>query len=52
MEPRLALLAGGDRFEDFYDKIGVSIDIFRTQLTGGWLFNYVDAFRSASLPPG
>ncbi len=49
MEPRLALLAGGDRFEDFYDKIGVSIDIFRTQLTGGWLFNYVDAFRSAGV---
>jgi glycosyltransferase involved in cell wall biosynthesis len=45
-QPTVALLAGGDRFEDYYDRIGVSIETFRTQLTGGWLFKYVDAFRS------
>ncbi len=49
-QPTVALLAGGgDRLEDFYDKIGVSIEGFRTQLTGGWLFNYVDAFRSVGV---
>jgi glycosyltransferase involved in cell wall biosynthesis len=43
------LLAGGDQFEDFFDKIGVSFEIFRTQTTGGWLFNYVDALRGAGV---
>lgn len=48
-ERTVALLAGGDRFEDFFDKIGVSFEIFRTQTTGGWLFNYVDALRGAGV---
>ena len=30
---------GGDRFEDFFDKIGVSLETFRDEFTGGWLFN-------------
>ena len=47
--PTVALLAGGDRFEDYYDKIGVSIETFQTQLTGGWLFKYVDALRSVGV---
>jgi glycosyltransferase involved in cell wall biosynthesis len=45
----VALLAGGDRFEDFFDKIGVSLDVFRDELTGGWLFNYVTALRLAGV---
>src|SRR5688500_13901205 len=48
-QPTVALLAGGDRFEDYYDKIGVSIETFRSQLTGGWLFKYVDALRSVGV---
>lgn len=48
-EPTVALLAAGDRFEDFHDKIGVSIETFRTELTGGWLFNYVEALRSSGV---
>jgi hypothetical protein len=31
----VGLLAGGDCFEDFYDKIGVSIEDFRTRHSGG-----------------
>ncbi len=45
----MALLPWGDRFETFHDKIGVSLDSFRTELTGGWLFNYVEALRSAGV---
>lgn len=47
--PTVALLAAGDRFEDFHDKIGISFETFRTELTGGWLFNYVEALRSAGV---
>jgi len=43
--PRLALLPWGDLIEDFLDEIGVSIEDFSTQMTGGWLFGYVDALR-------
>src|SRR5215207_2193325 len=39
----LAVIPGGDRFEDFFDKIGVSLETFRHEFTGGWLFNYVRA---------
>jgi len=41
----IALIPAGDRFEDFFDKIGVSLDTFRDELTGGWLFNYIKALR-------
>jgi len=39
----VALLPAGDRFEDFFDKIGVTLETFRRSQTGGWLFNYVEA---------
>jgi glycosyltransferase involved in cell wall biosynthesis len=45
----LALLPAGDRFEDFHDKIGVSLEAYRTQLAGGWLFNYIKALRLAGI---
>jgi glycosyltransferase involved in cell wall biosynthesis len=45
----LALLPSGDRFEDFHDKIGVSLDAFRAQLAGGWLFNNIKALQSAGV---
>lgn len=44
-EPTIALLGWGDLFEDFHDTIGVSFETFRDELTGGWLFNYVDALQ-------
>jgi glycosyltransferase involved in cell wall biosynthesis len=39
----IALLPAGDRFEDFFDKVGVTLEKFRQDQTGGWLFNYVEA---------
>jgi glycosyltransferase involved in cell wall biosynthesis len=44
--PTVALVAWGDRFEDFYDRLGVTLDDFRERLVGDWMFNYVDALRS------
>jgi glycosyltransferase involved in cell wall biosynthesis len=43
----VAVLPAGDRFEDFFDKVGVDLETFRTRQTGGWLFNYVAALRRA-----
>jgi glycosyltransferase involved in cell wall biosynthesis len=45
--PALALLPAGDRFEDFFDKVGVTLETFRREQTGGWLFNYVEALDRA-----
>ena len=41
--PTVALVPWGDVWEDFLDKVGVSLDEFCTEMTGGWLFGYVDA---------
>jgi glycosyltransferase involved in cell wall biosynthesis len=41
------LLPAGDRFEDFFDKIGVDLETFQHDQTGGWLFNYVQALGRA-----
>jgi glycosyltransferase involved in cell wall biosynthesis len=49
--PGVAILPWGDRFEDFHDRIGVSIEDFRDDLTGGWLFNYAEALQRAGLRP-
>lgn len=43
--PTLALLPWGDVIEDFLDGIGVSLETFATEMTGGWLFGYVEALR-------
>ena len=45
----IGFLPGGDRFEDFHDKIGVSLETFREQLAGGWLFNYIKALGRANI---
>jgi len=45
----IAFLTGGDRFEDWFDKVGISVATFRDELTGGWLFNYIDAMRTAGI---
>ncbi|GGI05422.1 glycosyltransferase family 4 protein [Egicoccus halophilus] len=42
-ERRLVLVMWGDLFEDFHDTIGVDLRRFRDELTGGWLFAYVEA---------
>jgi glycosyltransferase involved in cell wall biosynthesis len=45
--PTLGLLPWGNVIEDFLDGIGLSIDAFCTEMTGGWLFGYVDALKWA-----
>jgi glycosyltransferase involved in cell wall biosynthesis len=43
----VALLLWGNVIEDFLDRIGLSLDDFCEQVTGGWLFGYIEALRSA-----
>ncbi len=45
----VALLPWGDVFEDFLDTIGVSLEAFCNEMTGGWLFGYVDALHLAGM---
>lgn len=47
--PTVALLPWGDVIEDFLDSIGVSFHSFRTEMTGGWLFGYIDALATAGV---
>jgi glycosyltransferase involved in cell wall biosynthesis len=48
-ERSLVLVMWGDLFEDFFDTIDVSVERFRTQLTGGWLFGYIEALAAAGV---
>jgi starch synthase len=47
--PSVALLPWGDLLEDFLDSIGVSLQEFCDEMTGGWLFGYVTALASAGV---
>jgi starch synthase len=47
--PTVGIVPAGDRFEDFHDRIGVSLVDLRDSLTSTWLFNYVKALRAAGL---
>jgi starch synthase len=42
---KVALLPWGDVFEDFLEPIGVSLEKFCNEMTGGWLFGYVEALE-------
>jgi glycosyltransferase involved in cell wall biosynthesis len=44
---RVALLPWGDVIEDFLAGLGMTFDQFRDEMTGGWLFGYVEALRRA-----
>ena len=48
-EPAIALMPCGNLFEDFFDTVGVSLEILRTEQTGGWMFNYIDALKLAGV---
>src|SRR5215217_2628551 len=41
--PTVALLPSGHALEEFLDSIGVSLDEFCTEMSGGWLFGYIEA---------
>jgi starch synthase len=45
----VALLPWGDVIEDFLDGIGVSLETFANEMTGGWLFGYVEALKRTSI---
>lgn len=49
LPPTIALLPWGDLLEDFLDGLGVSLEAFCTEMTGGWLFGYVEALRRAGV---
>jgi glycosyltransferase involved in cell wall biosynthesis len=44
-QPTIALLPCGDLFEDFFDTIGMSLETFSNELTGGWMFNYIESLE-------
>ncbi|MDZ7949484.1 glycosyltransferase family 4 protein [Nostoc sp. DedQUE09] len=41
----IALMPCGALFEDYYDTINVSFETLRTEQTGTWMFNYIDALK-------
>jgi len=46
-EQTIALLEGCHLIEDFLDHLGVSLDAFRDEFRGSWMFGYIDALRMA-----
>ena len=51
MTPGIAIIDWSHLLEDFLDNIGVSFESFRSEMTGGWMFGYMDALRSAGCRP-
>jgi starch synthase len=49
--PVVALVDWSHLLEDFLDPIGVPFEAFRTEMTGGWMFGYLDALRDAGCRP-
>src|SRR5437868_7032741 len=49
LAPVVAILPWGDVIEDYLDSIGVTRDEFCQEMTGGWLFNYVDALKRSGV---
>ena len=47
--PRVALLPWGDYVEDFLDARDVSLEQFRDELSGGWMFGYVEALARTNV---
>ena len=47
----IALLPWGNIIEDFLEPIGLTLETFCRQMTGGWLFGYVDALKLAGWRP-
>jgi len=46
---RVALLPWGDVIEDFLAELGMTLAQFCEEMTGGWLFGYVEALRRAGI---
>ena len=50
-EPAVALLAWGNVLEDFLDPLGVSLETFRKEFRGSWIFGFAAALQRAGLRP-
>ena len=48
-EPTIAFLHAYDLAEDFLDSIGVSLETYCSEMTGGWLFGYVEALKTVGV---
>ncbi len=46
----VALVDWSQLLEDYLDNIGVSFESFRDEMSGGWMFGYVEALRLAGVP--
>jgi starch synthase len=47
--PTIAFLHAYDLAEDFLDSIGVSLETFCSEMTGGWLFGYIEALKTVGI---
>lgn len=43
--PTVAILPWGEVVEDFLEPIGLDLERFAAEMTGGWLFGYAEALR-------
>lgn len=50
MNHRVALIDWSHLLEDFLDNIGLSLEQFCQEMTGGWLFGYIDALQKVGTP--
>lgn len=46
---RVAIVDWTHLLEDYLDAIGVSLEAYLTEMTGGWLFGFVEALASADV---
>lgn len=44
-DPTIAIVPWGNVIEDFLESIGLTLDEFCNEMTGGWLFGYIEAFK-------
>ncbi len=49
LEPTIAILSWGHTWEDFYDTVGISFESFCKEVSGGWMFGYIQALKLAGV---
>lgn len=45
----VALVDWSELLEDYLDNIGVTFESFRDEMTGGWMFGYIEALQRAGI---
>jgi len=45
----VALVTAPSVIEEWLEPLGVSLEAFRTEMSGGWMFNYVDALSTVGV---